>query len=205
MTARVRTRRRRSLASRRIRAILAAGVVLGIGGASTLAAWTDPEYTTATMTAGRFGIEGASGTAAFGEHATRGSAAQLAFDIPTNALAPGATAYSAFRVRTIDGSVAGTALLTADGGNEAGLGAYLRYGVSVVSGTTCSAATFASGTVIVPRGSTLTTSATQSQSLQAASGNTVTYCFAITLPPETGNAAQGTTLSATWNVQAQST
>ena len=50
------TRRRDS---RRVKAVLAGGMVLGIGAAITLAAWNDSEFATGTFSAGHFGIEGA--------------------------------------------------------------------------------------------------------------------------------------------------
>ncbi|MEJ7649283.1 MAG: SipW-dependent-type signal peptide-containing protein [Nakamurella sp.] len=51
-TAPVRRRDRR----RKFRAVLAAGLVLGVGGAVTLAAWNDSEYATGTFTAGTFNM-----------------------------------------------------------------------------------------------------------------------------------------------------
>ena len=48
-------RRRRS---RMIRAILAGGLVLGVGAAVTLAAWNDSEFVTGTFTAGTFNMQG---------------------------------------------------------------------------------------------------------------------------------------------------
>src|SRR5690606_23874046 len=53
------TSARRSGTSRKVRALLAGGVVLGIGAAATLAAWNDSEYAGATFTAGSFNLEGA--------------------------------------------------------------------------------------------------------------------------------------------------
>ena len=42
-----------------IRAILAGGIVLGVGAAVTLAAWNASEFATGTFQAGTFTIEGA--------------------------------------------------------------------------------------------------------------------------------------------------
>ena len=51
-TTRRRTTRRRRRRSRMIRAILAGGLVLGVGTAVTLAAWNDSEFVTGTFTVG---------------------------------------------------------------------------------------------------------------------------------------------------------
>lgn len=198
MTARER-RRSRSLALRRIRAVLAGGLVLGIGATGTLAAWTDPEQATATFTAGVFGIQGSTnGGATWAEHPT--TPAALTFSAPATAMLPGDTVYARFSVRTTSSSVAGRLQFTAGTGNGTGLGAYLTYGVAVVPDTTCDAATFAAAPKIVQPGVPLTTGATATQTVPAAGAGTVTYCLAVTLPATTGNAAQGAGLAANWTV-----
>lgn len=178
--------------------------MLGVGTAVTLAAWNDAEHGTATITAGRFGIVGATDGVTFSEHPSAASAATLAFSAPVGAMAPGRTSYALFSVRTLDPSVAGTAQLVAASTNGAGLGQYLRYGVRSIAGTTCDAASFAAGTVIVPTDSALTASAAGAQPLQANAGSTLHYCLAITLPATTPNAAQGQSVTASWEVVATS-
>ncbi|MDR2320511.1 MAG: SipW-dependent-type signal peptide-containing protein, partial [Microbacterium sp.] len=58
MTRRRLRTRRRGLALRRIRAVLAGGLVLGVGATVTLASWNDGEYATGTSTAGTFDVVG---------------------------------------------------------------------------------------------------------------------------------------------------
>jgi predicted ribosomally synthesized peptide with SipW-like signal peptide len=94
---------------RKVRAILAGGLVLGIGAAVTLAAWNDSEFAEGVFTSGGFNLEGnITGEAgAFAEHATTGSAASLTFTSPqVNAanLAPGDSVSSAFAVRLAEGT-----------------------------------------------------------------------------------------------------
>lgn len=204
-------RRRGRRASQKVRALLSAGVVVGIGAASTLAAWTDNETVTANLTAGTFGIVGSTDGATFTDHPAEGPA-QLTFDVPAAGLIPGTTVHASFSVRTTSGSAAGTASLDADADNGSGLGAYLTYGVSYQiydSGSTpepCNdAAAFDAGTVLVPRGSVLTTAPTATQNLDANGGSTITYCFEITMPANTDNAAQGLTVAPRWTVNAQNT
>jgi predicted ribosomally synthesized peptide with SipW-like signal peptide len=195
------------LRSRRVRALLASGLVLGVGGAVTLAAWNDSEHATAAFTASRFGIVGWTGDeqTSFDDHATREGAAALAFS-PAGPLAPGTTMYALFSVRTLDASVAGPARLTADAANSGvgTLGQYLSYGVTAISDTACDATTFSTGTTVIPPGSPLTTSATASQPLEADGANQVNYCFAITMPANTPSAAQGLGQTARWEIVAAS-
>lgn len=213
---------RRRLILRRIRALFAGGLVLGIGATATLASWNDGEYATATFTSGRFDIVGSvtGAPGSFAQHTSTGTAAALTFTIAsgsTTAMVPGNVAYALFSVRTtavtdrpaIPGavnSVAGTVQLTANANNSADgtLGKYLTYQVRTISGTTCTASTFGQGTPIMPASGSpegtypLSASAVQTQTLDAAAGNQVNYCFAITLPASAPNEAQGLSLSAGW-------
>jgi len=196
-------RRRGRRASQKVRALLAAGVVVGIGAASTLAAWTDNESVSANLISGTFGIVGSVDGTTFADHPAEGPA-QLAFNVSATALVPGSVVYAAFSVRTTAGSAAGAASLAADAANGSGLGAYLRYGVSSTDGT-CTQAAFDGGTVLVPRGSALAAAPAASQNLDANGGSTITYCFEITLPADASNDAQGLTVDPRWTVNAQNT
>src|SRR5690606_10912723 len=146
--------------------------------------------------------------ATFTEHPTS-APAQLAFSVPANGLVPGSVVYARFAVRTTNGSAAGVARLAADPanvpGDGSGLGGFLTYGVSRVTGTTCDLTAFNAGTVIVPRGSALTASpaAGTTQALAANGGSPVTYCFEVTLPTTTSNNAQGRSAAPRWTVNAE--
>lgn len=188
----------RRLRWRRARALLASGLVLGVGAAVTLAAWNDTEHGSATFTAGTFGIEGAVNGTAFSEHPTQATTATMAF--PATPMTPGTTSFALFSVRTTSGSVGGTAQLLANAGNGSGLGAHLTYGVRAIAGTSCTQATFDAGTVVVATGAALTSSGTAIQQLQPSSASPVHYCFRVTLPASTPNAAQGLALTARWEV-----
>ncbi|HWS49526.1 MAG TPA: SipW-dependent-type signal peptide-containing protein [Microbacterium sp.] len=210
MTTRRGMREARRLRSRRIRAVLASGLVFGVGAAMTLAAWNDSEHTNATFTAGRFGIVGAVDGVTFSEHPAA-PGATLNFAVAPAAMVPGTTTYALFSVRTTPSSVAGNLQLSASatpGGT--GLAAHLTYGVRVIpaatapAATTCNSATYNAATdptaVVVPAGSALTTGATASRPISANGGATVNYCFAVTLPITAPNAAQGLTMSQTWQI-----
>lgn len=192
-------REAKRLRSRRLRAVLAGGLVLGIGAAVTLAAWNDSEYATATFQAGKFDIVGAIDGATFTNHATTGAAAALTFALAPTAMAPGNTTYALFSVKTVNPSVAGTLQLTAGTPGGTGLATYLTYGVKTIAGTTCSAATYAGGTsVVVADGSALTASGSATQVVTANGASQVNYCIAVTLPTTAGNGAQNLTMTQTW-------
>ena len=204
MVTRSEMRERRRLRSRRWRAVLAGGLVLGIGAAVTLAAWNDSEYGSASFTAGRFDIVGAVDGSTFSSHATTGAAAALNFQLAPTAMAPGNATYALFSVKTANPSVAGTLQLTAGTPGGTGLATYLTYGVRTISGTTCNATTYAAGTAVVADGSALTANGATTQAVTANGGAQVNYCFAVTLPTTAPNAAQGLTMSQTWQIQGTS-
>ncbi|MFK0240552.1 SipW-dependent-type signal peptide-containing protein [Microbacterium sp. NPDC090281] len=198
MVTRSEMRERRRLRSRRLRAVLAGGLVLGIGVAATLAAWNDSEYGAASFTAGRFDIVGAIDGATFSSHATTGAAATLNFVLAPTAMAPGNSTYALFSVKTANPSVAGTLQLTAGTPGGTGLATYLTYGVRTIAGTTCNSTTYAAGTAVVADGSALTAGGSATQVVTANGAAQVNYCFAVTLPLTAPNAAQGLTMTQTW-------
>ncbi|MEU4015203.1 SipW-dependent-type signal peptide-containing protein [Microbacterium sp. NPDC028030] len=204
MSTRRAARERRRLHSLRLRAVLAGGLVLGIGAAATLAAWNDSEFGSANFVAGRFDIVGAVDGATFSSHATTGTAAALNFQLAPTAMAPGNTTYALFSVKTANPSVAGTLLLTAGTPTGTGLASYLTYGVRTISGTSCTSTSYAGGTSVVADGSALTAAGATAQVVAANGTAQVNYCFAVTLPSTAPNAAQGLTMAQTWQIQGTS-
>lgn len=189
----------RRLRSRRIRAVLAGGLVLGVGATMTLAAWNDSEYSSATFTAGRFDIVGAPDGTTFSSHPA-GTPAALTFSAPFGAMVPGSTVYALFSVKTASPSVAGSLQLSVTSTAGTGLGTYLRYGVRTIAGTTCNGTTYPAGTAVVPDNSTMATAGTGAQAVAANGGSTVNYCIAVTLPAAADNGAQGLTAIQTWQI-----
>lgn len=189
---------------RKVRALLIGGLVLGVGAAGTLAAWTDTEYATSTFTSGSFGIVGATNGSTFSEHPTAPGAA-LAFTPTVGAMVPGAESYALYSVRTTSTSVAGTVTLsTAVSGTANELTTSLRFGVRTISGTTCNASAYNAGTAVIADGSTLTSPPTPSaQNLAAGGGTQQNYCFRLTLPTSATNNAQGKSTTIQWTFAAQ--
>lgn len=203
----------RTIKQRRVLAILAGGLVLGVGAAVTLAAWNDSEFAGGTFTAGAFNLEGSTtgATAGYADHNTDDgdTAAGLAFQLPdsASAMAPGDVVYAPFWVR-LDSTTANDATLipasvtAGTGGNEANT----SYAVRAIAPTaTCDAT--ASGTLIAT-GSSLDdlTGATEVSltkgTTAGTAGEPVQLCFAITAGADI---VQGASATAVWQFTATST
>ncbi|SEE76031.1 SipW-dependent-type signal peptide-containing protein [Ruania alba] len=91
----------RPQSSRKVRALLAGGLVLGVGAAVTLAAWNDSEFTSGLFGAGSFNLQGSSTSAVDGysDHESADGAAALTFTTPVDNLAPDDVVYAPFWVR----------------------------------------------------------------------------------------------------------
>jgi predicted ribosomally synthesized peptide with SipW-like signal peptide len=197
---------------RKVLAVLAGGLVLGIGAAVTLAAWNDSEFATGTFSAGAFNLQGSttSASAGYADHNVDqgNTAATLAFSLPAaTALSPGDVVYAPLWVR-LDGTTTNNATLIPDtitpgtGGNEANLSYTIR---AIAADAPCDAT--AAGTLIAT-GATLgtLTGATAVPLAKGATvgtpGTAVQLCFAVTAA---ATITQGTTGTATWEFTATST
>jgi predicted ribosomally synthesized peptide with SipW-like signal peptide len=207
-----------------VRALLAAGGVVGVGAAVTLAAWTDTEWV--------FGGTGDPDTpigssvfevqqnvfdgAGFVDRETEPEAGALDFTIASGALSPGAVVYAPMQLRATAGSVAGTVVLNgavAGTGTDAALFGVLRYQVRTgVAAAACNATGMAgtSAADLVVAGSALTTAGTGTFALPAAAsattpGTAVDVCFAMTFPAtSTDTGLQGQVAFPVWNFVATS-
>ncbi|WP_380165852.1 SipW-dependent-type signal peptide-containing protein [Jannaschia sp. R86511] len=206
----------------RARALLAAGVVVGVGAAATLASWTDTEWVWAGngsddgpgLAASIFEVQqnlwdGADGAANFVDRETA-PGGQLDFTLDAGRLTPGDTVYAPMQLRTIADSDA--AELTLDGavlgsGTTAFFEA-LRYGVRTdVPRAACTAAGYGSaGAQLVPPGTVLATgSGSATFALDAGGvgtpGAAVDLCFAVTLPAGVSTTLQGQGAPPQWAFQ----
>lgn len=88
-----------------VRAVLAGGLVLGVGAAVTLASWESSEYATSTFTAGALGLEGSTtgDTGSFSTDATADDALALPFD-GADALTPDDMVQTPFAIRLTSGT-----------------------------------------------------------------------------------------------------
>lgn len=192
---------------RKFSAILAAGLVLGVGATATLAAWNDSEYAKGSFAAGTFNLEGSTDGTAYSDHATSGAAATLGFTVAPANMAPGDVVYAPFAVRlaantTTDASVTVAAVTTT------GTVTNLTYTLVRTSSITCNAAAVTGGTTVITSGTALSsigtpTGWTLSKGSPVTSAGTAVYlCFAVTAG---SGLAQGQTGTATWQITATST
>ena len=194
--------------STRIKAVLAGGLVLGLGAAMTLAAWTDQEFATGSFTAGHFNLVGSTDGTAFSEHATDdpGVPAALSFSTGFDNLSKSSTVAAAFALH-LDAAttVAGTGTVLSSAGSGAAA-SHLTYGViEVASVADCTPV--ATGTARVPSGTALG-SAVGATSFALGAGNgtlpgaDLVLCIQVT---SDATLPQGSTATATWQFSATST
>jgi len=191
-------RRRRS---RMIRAILAGGLVLGVGAAVTLAAWNDSEFVTGTFTAGTFNLEGSTtnGTT-FTDHATSPGGA-LTFTVPATALSPTDSVQAPFALRLAANTTnAASVVLTAE--PPTGTVTNLTYTLTVHSAWGCSAGTITSTPITgAALNAGTTTFPLAAGSPTTSAGAPVYLCFTVTAG---AGLVQGQTGSAIWKFLATS-
>ncbi len=196
----------RRSAHRKVAAVLAGGLVLGVGTMATLASWNDSEFASATFTAGRFNLEGAvdASQATFGEHATSGAAGGLTFTAPFNNLTPTDVVAAPFAVR-LAANTTNNATLTLAGATSTGTVSNLTYEVVKTASAGCTTTT--TGTSIVPA-NTAVTSVAGANAISLAMGAPTTspgapayLCFKVTAG---ASLAQSQTGSVTWQFQAVS-
>lgn len=196
--------------SRKAKALLAGGLVLGVGAAVTLASWTDEAYVEATFGTSSFNVQVTSdGGTAWEEADTPGTASALMFSLGFDTLEPGATVYAPVSLQTDpSGSVAGTVTLEGarpGSGADQALFDALTYTVTELEqGATC--ADGAVGGTPLVAGRLTDGSAPDAIALAADGGDRADLCFAVTLPPEASSNTdlQGVTTSALWRFAATS-
>ena len=188
---------------RKVAAILAGGLVLGVGTMATLASWNDSEFASATFTTGKFNLQGSVNGTTFSDNAA-GPGAALAFSTPFNNLTPTDVVYAPFAVRlaadtTNDATVTITATSTGSVNN-------LTYQLVKTNAIGCDAAAVAAGTPLVA--SSAGGAATGAVTFDLTKGSPVTsagatafLCFKVTAG---AGLTQGQTGTGTWQFQATS-
>lgn len=176
---------------RKVRALLAGGLVLGVGAAITLAAWTDNVFGNSDFATGAAGwnIQASFSTTATPNWVESDASPGTPFGFPVARLnlTPGDTVYAPIALRlqnaqTLDAAVTLNGAVTGTPAGWAPLQAALRY--SVTSGGTaegCAAGT-PGGTSVVAAGTPLTTGSAPNAITLPAAGTPVQLCYAVTLP-----------------------
>ena len=187
----------------RVRALLAAGLVLGLGATITLAAWNDSEFVNGTFTAGTFNLVGSTDGSTFSNHATSGAAASLDFTLNPTDLSPGDIVYAPFAVQ-LDDTTTSDALVAIT--NVAAVGDVSDLSYKLVQPTTFECDALTTGTVLIAAATAVgSVPGSPSFALDKGTlgdpGDPVFLCFVVTA--ESG-LTQGQTGSATWQFTATS-
>lgn len=198
-------RQRQQMRGRRIKAILAGGLVFGVGATATVAAWTDSEEASGSFEAGRFNIELSTDGQWTGTN-------EMTFNAGN--MYPGQKVYAPVSVRTTSNTSLDGKLTISAGGisNPNTFASALTYRAVArsTSGVTCNAANFPGpGDIIIGSsgGVPLSSQPTvdSSQNLEAASASVQDYCFEVTLANNAPSSAQGLQANHTWTFTAEST
>ncbi|WP_194409531.1 SipW-dependent-type signal peptide-containing protein [Microbacterium cremeum] len=185
------TPRARSDRRRMLLAVIAGGVVLGVGTAITLAVWNDSEFATGTFSSGQFDLEGSTDGSTFDSSPTA-PGKTLTFELDADALSPDAVVYAPFAVQlSSDSDYSASVTLAQEIGGT--IGADLSYSVYDVGtfGATCSAASPPSGTALVADRAATAPGTVDAFELTAAA-TPVNLCFVVTAGSDLPQGATGT-------------
>jgi predicted ribosomally synthesized peptide with SipW-like signal peptide len=184
---------------RKIAAVLAGGLVLGVGTMATLASWNDSEFASATFTAGKFIFEGAADQSTFSDHANVSAPAALTFSAPFSNMTPNDVVYAGYAVRLGTGTT-NNATVTVTNTATGNFDQY-QYTLFTTSTAGCSAAAVPTSTVVTANdlGSGTGTFAVTKNASVSLPGATTFLCFKITAD---ATMAQASTSTITWKLQA---
>lgn len=196
---------------RKAKAILAGGLVLGIGAAVTLAAWNDSEFAIGSFGGGHFKMVGSkSENDAFTNHDASSAGAALNFQVNAANLTPGQTVAAPYAVQLdADTDFAATVRVNSAQGSGAAK-SHLTYGIFTVTDwddCTPSATAASPGAQIVPAGRGLDSVVGASpfdlakSSNGSAPGDPIYLCFQVTAD---NTLVQDETATATWELLAES-
>lgn len=158
---------------RKITALLAGGLVLGVGAAVTLAAWNDSEFASNTFTAGTFVFQGSTNGTDFSDHASQAGAASLSFSTGFDDLSPDDIVYAPYALR-VTGS---DASLTAQPPTVTGaLSGDLTFDAVATTDFGCDSTAYAAGSSVP---ATIT------------DGSTVNLCLRVTAASSIGQGESG--------------
>lgn len=196
----------KSLRSRRVKALLATGLVLGVSATVTLASWNATQQAGVTITAGQFGIEGSLGSSGTW-NAPTGDPAELEFSAPVDNMTPNDVTYAGFGLR-LNKQTTSDATFTLGDATTGGEKNY-DYAVYTTADSTCSEQAVQSGTLVRSGvvGADVTglsdpldlSKTTDAQHLTA--GDPVYLCFKVTAQADL---VQGSVTNALWKMQATS-
>jgi predicted ribosomally synthesized peptide with SipW-like signal peptide len=207
-TGHVATPDRKRRRSRMIRAILAGGLVLGVGAAVTLAAWNDSEFVTGTFSAGTFNMQGSTTDGVtFLDHPV-GAPGTLTFLVAPTLLSPGDTVYAPFALRLAANTTNNANVVINAAPATTGTVTNLTYEVDRTGTFSCgSGTTDSTGTPLITAGTAVTTVAGPNTFVLnkgapvTSAGATQFLCFKVTAG---AGLTQGQSGTVTWQFTASS-
>ncbi|MBH0130593.1 SipW-dependent-type signal peptide-containing protein [Salinibacterium sp. NK8237] len=186
----------------RLRAVLAGGLVLGIGATVTLASWQDSEYASHQFEASTFGTESSTVT---GGWASNDSAPGAALVFTGGAALPMVSQYAWINIRTTANSTTNGTVTLASSSASGTLAPELEYRAvrTPSSGTACDATVFVGSPTFIAGGAATYLPVTSVPASAVASAITspsgqLRYCFDIRVRAAANNNKQGTTGQVTW-------
>jgi predicted ribosomally synthesized peptide with SipW-like signal peptide len=189
---------------KRARAIMAGGVVLGLGAAVTLAAWSDSEFAQGTFAVGDFELLGSMDGTVFAAHdnVPGSPPAALGFAIDPDNIEPGEPVYAPFAIELSETSSYAASVGVRATSATPGLADSLTYSLVSTPDFGCDAAAFAAGTPLVTEEPTVDSETPAIFTLTAT--ETPTYlCFAVTADQVT--LTPGSSGTVLWEFPAEST
>lgn len=130
----------------KIYAVLAGGLVLGVGAVVTLAVWNDSEFATVDFAAGSFVFQGSTDGTTFADHASEDGAAELNFTADFTNLSPNDVVYTPYAL-SLDASTS-AALTSVDPVVTGTLDGDLTFASVATATFGCDDAAFAGGSAV---------------------------------------------------------
>ena len=190
--------------SRKIAAVLAGGLVLGIGAAATMAAWTDSQYATSTFTSGVFALESSVDGNNWKKHA---ASAPATISMDTSAMSPGVSGFGYLDVRTTkESTLNGHAVLlpatpSAQSDPEM-IGALEMRATVLAAGQACNDSALGTGSY---NAATAEPNASGDLKLATdAAGIPVRFCLEVRMKANAPNSVQGKSAGLIWTVNGTS-
>lgn len=182
-----------ALKSRKARALLAGGVVLGVGAGMTLAAWSDSEWVTGTFSTSGFSFQGSNDGADFDDHPAEDAPNTLTFTASADSLVPGETITAPYWVRVTNGPAATVTLQTPNLTAADALAANINTEVTLGECNTTGGTVIQTGPLTAPTGSGAVGTVGEAP---------VAVCFKMTLDEDYEADEEATTGPVTWEFAA---
>lgn len=188
----------------RWKAVLAGGLVLGVGGAVTLASWNDTETAGGSFGSSVFALESQSGGSP--SYASHPGPPSASLTFAATAMSPAVSHYAWLNVRTTPASTVGGEVRLTGVASDGALAPALEYRAvrtaSANPDSPCDATAFTASAVYIAGSATtwvaLSGTPTTVANPIGAGGAAIGFCFDVRVTPNASNAFQGTSATSEW-------